>query len=346
MRRRCCASSTQCFGNCRWDRIAREGKLSTRATRNLRAEGHRKRDNLAGCNRGGQRSGSSYRSREVTNASKFLSVMGRTSQRSTIQRRLLVGESCKSSRGAVIRITCTEALISRHFCLIPRGWAHGCSRNSGFRPLNLGSKWQVKKDKRKFQSWSVGSGLKSQSVLLIVRETTIDAEGLHGRIHFCGADITDRTRNIEDKLSYVRRRGQSFWGRQYVAGEYTLDKVIVEIPFRHCVNFPEDDFSFRLGRIQHNERDAAAIRPMASLAKKNLSQLFERTIFYRIRLVNDDCQRLITSASRRSKQGLRAGGHQSNRQDDDKHAKNKQDAYSGHRYVLKSKCELECQAVH
>ena len=122
--------------------------------------------------------------------------------------------------------------------------------------------------------------------------------------------------------------------------------MIVEILFRHCVNFPEDHFSFRLGRIQHDERDAAAIRPMASLAKKNLSQLFERTIFYRIRLVNDDCQRLITSASRRSKQGLRAGGHQSNRQDDDKHAKNKQDAYSGHRYVLKSKCELECQAVH
>jgi hypothetical protein len=48
MRRRRCAGSAQCFGSCRRRRIARERKRRTRATRNLRAEGDRKRDTLAG----------------------------------------------------------------------------------------------------------------------------------------------------------------------------------------------------------------------------------------------------------------------------------------------------------
>lgn len=135
--------------------------------------------------------------------------------------------------------------------------------------------------------------LESQSVILIVGKAPIDAQYLHGLVYVRSFHVSNRARDVEDELAHFSGTGEGLRRRHHTACKNTTDEVIVQVLLRHVIDFAQHDFAFGLSRIQHDQRNAAAIGPVTFFSEENLAKIVKRAIFDRIRGIDDDRDGLL-----------------------------------------------------
>src|SRR6267143_5233304 len=102
-----------------------------------------------------------------------------------------------------------------------------------------------------------------ETVVLVVREMAVNADDFHSPVDVGGAHVADGAGHVEHELAHAHGIGQGFGRDEDFAGEQALQEVPTEVTLTHVVNRPEHSFPFGLSWLQHDERDAPPVRPMA-----------------------------------------------------------------------------------
>lgn len=146
-------------------------------------------------------------------------------------------------------------------------------------------------------------------VTFVVGKQFIDSYDLDGIINLAYAQISDRSRDVEDELSNTDRRGEDLGRNQDFAGEQPVDEMVFELILIHSANFMKNGSSLRLARFPHDQSNSAAIWPVAAIAEKDSAQLVERKIVDRVGAIDNDDERFGRIALVRGPGGAGPGQH-------------------------------------